>query len=143
MTLPTGQAVSLPPSNPIPKLNSVAVKYFHVMLPPLHSLCVYVCVCVQISLFAPLTSVKWPGCVRSSLKLVVMDRKGEAVNAVDSSIHLLKPRPLTSLNIEDRGDDQYEHNFIRLTLGLLILWQNPSAHSCHLCVCLLRFSVKI
>lgn len=60
------------------------------------------------------------------------------MTAVDSSIHLFKERPLTSLNIKDRRDDQYERNF-EIDSGFI---NPPAVHSCHLCVRLLRFSVK-
>ncbi len=61
--------------------------------------------------------------------------------AVDSSIHLFKQRPLTSQNIEDSVDDRYERNF-EIKAAFINPLAESFSHSHHLCVYLLRFSVK-
>lgn len=67
--------------------------------------------------------------------------RGEAVIAVDSCIHLPEQRPLTALNIEDGGDDQYVHKF-KIKSRFINPLAEAFSHSCHLCVRLFRFSVK-
>ncbi len=144
---PRGQAVSSPASNSIPpKLNRVTVKHFHVMShhPPLLSTLHVFIVCAN--LLTPLQYVWLNQCKMARTCTVQFGTcsdgyRGEAVIAVDSSIYLLKQRSLTSLNIEYGRDDQYEHSF-KIKSGFINPLAQTFFHPCHLCVCMVWFSVK-